>query len=130
MDEQLSARLETLQRQLDELMQAPVIELGEVADGEHARAEVPGVYLINVPDDPTRIVYAGRTESKSVRGRLRDHLSIATRSDLRGMLGEHTEYPREPRLYGGRWIAVHDRQARLSLEKFAIALLMPPFNRG
>ena len=111
------------------LVTARVWSVGEVLRERPSEAEVAGVYLISMPSAPDSMVYAGRTKTKTVRGRLRDHRSMATGSDLRGMLARWPDHPQVPEEYGVRWIEVPSAAERGAVEAFTIAVLVPTFNR-
>ena len=95
MDAAFEQRLKARSDQLAELIGAPVTPLGEVARAKALTARDLGVYAISLPGDPGTIVYVGRTKTKTVRGRIRDHLRIDGSSDLRGMLKRWPELPQD-----------------------------------
>jgi len=111
------------------LVEAPVWEIGELIRAAPSAACAAGVYLISSPGSDQAHLYVGRTKSKTIFGRIRDHCGISTPSDLRGMLPRWPDYPQDPLLYRVRWLAVQDAGERASQELFAIAVLSPLFNR-
>ncbi|MCK4511959.1 GIY-YIG nuclease family protein [bacterium] len=129
MDAEFEQRLRMRFSQLAELMHSPVMPLGEIASASPRTARDLGVYAISLPGDPSTIVYVGRTKTKTVRGRIRDHLRIGTSSDLRGMLKGWPDLPQDAESYEARWVAEADDRERAFRECFAISMLMPRFNR-
>ena len=129
MDAEFEQRLRTRSSQLAELIQSSVMPLGEIASASARTARDRGVYAISLPGDPGAIVYIGRTKTKTVRGRIRDHLKIDTPSDLRGMLKRWPDLPQDAESYEARWVAEADDEERAFREYFAISMLMPKFNR-
>jgi hypothetical protein len=103
--------------------------ISDLLEVKPAEAAVSGVYLISAPDAPGQIVYAGRTKSKTILGRLVDHCGWNTASDLVGMLVRHPEFCRQAKSYSARWLRIEDNIERAQVELFAIAVLRPPFNR-
>lgn len=122
-------RLASLIPQLDSLIGASPMPIDELLDDRPPAAEVPGVYLISLPAERDHAVYVGRTNRKSILGRVRDHVRLNTGSDLRGMLQRHSDFPAECRRYEVRWLRIDDRRTRSAVELFSIAVLLPPFNR-
>ncbi len=129
MDAEFEQRLRMRFSQLAELMHSPVLPLGEIASASPQTARQRGVYAISLPGDPGTIVYVGRTKTKTVQGRIRDHLRINTTSDLRGMLKDAPDLPQDTESYEARWVAEADDRERGFREYFAISMLMPRFNR-
>jgi len=90
---------------------------------------VEGVYMISTPDD-NEIVYVGKTRTKSVAGRVKDHRSINTNSDLKGMLSKlFKDYPQDIDNYLVRCIEIRDPRERTFFEHFLISILQPHFNK-
>ncbi len=110
-------------------MGAPAVQVKDMLAQAPELANVPGVYLLSHCVDASTHVYIGRTKTKSVLGRLKDHCRMRTGSDLAGMLPRHATFPQETSGYYLRWVAVPDATERAQLELFAIAVLRPPFNR-
>jgi hypothetical protein len=125
----IALRIQELSSLLERLLSAPAVPVNELLRQRLEAADLPGVYLISQTEAADSPVYAGRTKTKSVLGRLRDHCVQKTGSDLAGMLSRHPTYPQDPRSYYLRWVAVPDDIARAQLELFAISVLRPPFNR-
>lgn len=125
----IASRVEELTVLLEMLLSAPAHPVGDLLRDAPEPANVPGVYLISQSADASTHVYVGRTKTKSVLGRLKDHCRMKTGSDLAGMLSRHTTFPQETNRYYLRWVAVPDTIERARLELFAIAALRPPFNR-
>ena len=129
MDAEFEQRLTTRSAQLAELMRAPTMPLGEIASASPRTARDRGVYAISLPGDASTIVYVGRAKTRTVRGRIRDHLKIDTPSDLRGMLKRWPDLPQDAESYEARWVAEADDKERAFREYFAISMLMPKLNR-
>jgi hypothetical protein len=125
----IQSRTSVLMARVQELLSAPVRRLDDVVQESRPDAEVEGVYLISSPGHPEDLVYAGRTKSKTVRGRLKDHRNLPTPSDLRGMLPRWPDYPQVVNDYGVRWLPVAEPVERAYLECFTIAVVQPKFNR-
>lgn len=125
----IASRVQELTALLEALLSAPAIRVGDLLTSSPAAADVPGVYLISQSPEISTQVYIGRTKTKSVLGRLRDHCRMKTGSDLAGMLSRHTTFPQETSGYYLRWVSILDGVERAQLELFAIAVLRPPFNR-
>ena len=122
-------RLAVLTAELERLLEARVWRLTDLRRERPPESEVKGVYLISLPEKPETVVYAGRTRTKTVRGRLADHRTMNTSSDLRGMLSRYPDLPQVPDEYGVRWIEVAEASKRGAFEVFVIAVLAPQFNR-
>lgn len=99
-----------------------------VLDKKPLQFNVEGVYIISTPDDE-KIVYAGKTSTKSIAERLRDHRNIDTTSDLKGMLKLFADYPQDIDNYLVRCVEVTDSRERTLFEHFAISILQPVFNK-
>ena len=125
----VESRIATLSEMLAELLAAKVYRLGDIINEPPAAAAVEGVYLFSSPSTPSSLVYAGRTKTKTILGRFKDHSRINTPSDLRGMLLRLPDMPQTSSEYGARWLAVPDPIERSQFELFVIAVLAPPFNR-
>ncbi len=100
----------------------------DVLDNKPSAFDVEGVYVISTPDD-SQFVYVGKTRTKTIVERIRDHRSIDTQSDLKGMLKRHPEYPQEIDRYFVRCAEERDARLRTFLEHFVIGVLQPPFNK-
>ncbi len=122
------ARITVLRDRLSTLLSAEPSRIREILNNKPAAFDVPGAYAIATPDD-SRFVYAGKTRTKTVLGRIRDHRSIDTQSDLRGMLKCHLPYPQEIDSYLVRSLEEKDARLRTFLEHFVIGVLQPPFNK-
>jgi hypothetical protein len=117
-----------MKEMVEKILSAPQYLILDVAT-EPSLHNASGVYLI-IPPDGSRVVYVGKTRSKSIAGRMKDHLSIDTNSDLKGMLKNvFTNYPQEKENYLVQYIAIPDDKERTLFEHFAIAVLNPPFNK-
>lgn len=125
----MKKRIDELEARLTALIESAPVSIAAILAGNDASAAVPGVYLLSAPDKPAAIVYAGRTKSKTIHGRLCDHCQLKTHSDLAGMLKRFPRFPQAPRDYEARWIEIVDPIERAQLELFAIAVLRPLFNR-
>ena len=122
------ARIAALRGRLSTLLSSEPARIRDVLDGEPAAFDVEGVYAISTPDD-SRFVYAGKTRTKTVLGRIRDHRSVDTQSDLRGMLQRYRDYPQEIDSYLVRCQQERDARQRTFLEYFVIGVLQPSFNK-
>jgi len=123
-----SARISRFFSQLFELLSTYPLAIRDVLTNRPSRFNLEGVYVISIPDD-SEIVYVGKTRTKSVIERLRDHRSIDTKSDLKGMLKLFSNYPQEINDYLVRCAEVTDPRKRTMFEHFLISILQPPFNK-
>ncbi len=129
MDAEIEQRLKVRFDQLAELVDSPVMPLGEIAAAKALTARDRGIYAISLPGDPGTIVYVGRTKTRTVRGRIRDHLRVDGSFALRGMLERWPDLPQEAESYEARWVAEPDDRERGFRECFAISMLTPKLNR-
>ncbi len=121
-------RVSEFRSQLFELLSTDPLAIHDVLTNRPSRFNLEGVYAISVPHD-SEIVYVGKTRTKSVIERLRDHRSIDTKSDLKGMLKLFSSYPQEIDNYLVRCAEVTDARKRTMFEHFLISILQPPFNK-
>ncbi len=128
MQEETDSRITSLRECITLLTSSKPFRLADVIDGQPREFNVEGIYCISTPADD-EIVYVGKTRSKSVIGRMKDHRSINTNSDLKGMLKLFPEYPQSIDDYLIRCIEVTDSWQRAFTEHFAIGVLQPPFNK-
>ena len=124
----LLTRIEAYQERLSRLLCSGYLTIRTIAFDRPARFDIEGVYIISTPDDK-KIVYAGRTKTKTVTGRIRDHRSIDTQSDLKGMLRSNQSYPQEIDDYSVRCMEMEDSRERIFFEHFIISILKPVFNK-
>jgi len=126
--EKYSTRISEFHTQLCELLSKGALSIHNIIKKKPSQFNVEGVYAISTPDD-REIVYVGKTLTKSVIGRLSDHRSIDTKSDLKGMLKLFSDYPQEIDHYLVRCVEVADPRKRTYFEHFSISILQPPFNK-
>jgi hypothetical protein len=126
--EDYSNRVAEFQSKLAKMISSEASTIKDIIGGKPSRFNVEGVYVISDPDD-REIVYVGKTVKKSIIGRLIDHRSTDTKSDLRGMLKLFLNYPREIDYYLVRCIEVIDQRERTFFEHFSISVIQPPFNK-
>jgi hypothetical protein len=126
--EEHSAQVSKFSTQLLELLSTDAYTVHDIMMKKPTRFNVEGVYIITTPDD-NKIVYVGKTRTKSVLDRIRDHLNIDTNSDLKGMLKLFPAYPQEIYEYLIRCIDIPDARERTFFEYFLISILQPPFNK-
>ncbi len=128
--EEYSNRISEFRNQLFELLSTDALTIHDVLMKRPSRFNVEGVYLISTPDD-NEIVYVGKTRTKSVIGRLSDHRTKDTKSDLKRMLKLKlfSDYPQEVNNYLVRCVEVVDSRKRTFFEHFSISILQPPFNK-
>ena len=121
-------RISQFHNQLCELLSRDALSIHDIIREKPSQFDVEGVYVISTPDDE-KIVYVGKTRTKSVIGRLSDHRIMDTNSDLKGMLKLFPDYPQETDQYLARCIKVTDPRKRTYFEHFLISILQPPFNK-
>ena len=126
--EDYAYRVAQFQRKLFVLITSKPSTITQVLQEKPSRYEVEGVYVISTPDDK-RIVYVGKTLTKTIIGRIADHRNIDTKSDLKGMLKIFPDYPRQIDKYQVRCTEISDACERMLFEHFAISILGPPFNK-
>lgn len=124
----VSSIIEDHKEKLARLLISSTHTIQDVAFSLHTKFDIGGVYVISTPNDK-EIVYAGRTKTKSVVGRIRDHRSINTSSDLKGMVRINPSYPQGIDSYRVRCIEIIDPRERLFFEHFVIGVLKPTFNK-
>ncbi len=119
--------LDEMKSKLMRLLSSPSHRVSEiiVSPTKHG---VPGVYVIKTPDE-SEVVYVGRTSTKSIAGRIKDHHTAGTSSDLNGMLKRFNDYPQKSGDYIVQYLKVDDSRERVMFEHFSIAVLTPTFNR-
>lgn len=100
----------------------------EIIKTPHQFFKIKGVYLISTPDDD-EIVYIGKTKTKTIAGRIEDHRSIGTDSNLRRMLELYPKYPKEIKEYHIRCKEIKNERERTFFKYFAIGILQPHFNK-
>ena len=123
-----SSNIESHKEKLTRLLYSSVRTIQDVAFSLPAEFDVEGVYVISTPNDK-EIVYAGRTKTKLVIGRIKDHRSTNTNSDLRGMVRINPSYPQGIDTYRVRCTEIIDYKERLFFEHFVIGVLKPAFNK-
>jgi hypothetical protein len=121
-------RVSGLKKQLTRLLTSEAVSIGRVLADKPNGFAVSGVYAISTPADD-EIVYVGKTRTKPIIGRLADHRSLDTKSDLRGMLKIHSDYPQQINEYVARCLCVVDDRQRTFLEHFCIGVVQPRFNK-
>ncbi len=128
--EEHSVRISEFRSQLSKLLSTGTLTIHNILMKKPSRFNVKGVYLISTPDD-NEIVYVGKTRTKSVIGRLSDHRTKDTKSDLKRMLKLKlfSDYPQEVNNYLVRCVEVVDSRKRTFFEHFSISILQPPFNK-
>ena len=90
-----------------------------------------GVYTISLPNDD-EIVYVGKTKTKTIPGRMHDHLMhkhLDTDSDLANMVLRRSELPQDYENYLVRYTPLEDSRMRMRFEMFAISSLNPRLNK-
>ena len=122
------ARISEFREKLLQLLSVDARTIRNVLDKKPLQFNVEGVYIISTPDD-RKIVYAGKTSTKSIIARLRDHRNIDTTSDLKGMLKVFADYPQEIDDYLVRCVEIMHSRERTFFEYFVISILQPPFNK-
>jgi len=119
-------RLEEYRARPLDLLNTQAITTAELL-GDRGSDDCPGVYAISTPVDD-RMVYAGRTKSKSIAGRIADHRNTDAGSDLRGMLKRNPQLPQRIEDCRVRYVGIRDDRDRLFFEYFAIGCLAPALN--
>ena len=127
MEEEHKNRLSDFTERVSKLLGTTPTNVREVIDNNPNEFDVEGVYAISTPDDD--LVYVGKTRTKTISGRIKDHRYMGERSDLRGMLKVFNDYPQEIDKYLVRCIEVADPRERTFFEYFTIGVLSPPFNK-
>lgn len=127
-DDRFCSQVQKLHKRLEELMDSTRYTISKMLASVSSQHDVEGVYVITTPDDRS-VVYVGRTKTKSIRGRMNDHLKNTGSSDLNVMLKEYPDYPQDPSKYCVRYISIEQPQQRNYFEHFAIGILEPPFNK-
>jgi ribosomal protein S3 len=93
--EEHSVRISEFRSQLSKLLSTDTLTIHNILMKKPSRFNVKGVYLISTPDD-NEIVYVGKTRTKSVIGRLSDHRTKDTKSDLKMLkLKLFSDYPQD-----------------------------------
>ena len=90
-----------------------------------------GVYAISYPDD-SQIVYIGKTKTKTIHGRMKDHLQhkhLDTDSDLANMVLRRKLLPQDYENYLVRYVALDEPRDRMRFEMFSISILNPQLNK-
>jgi len=126
--EELSSRISDLQEQLLGLLSTEPASISDVFFNEPPRFNVEGVYMISTPDD-RKVVWVGRTITKSIIGRIADHRSGATTSDLKRRVRGSPEYPQNIDEYLVRCVAIPNPRERILFEHFSIGALQPALNK-
>ena len=126
-EELLNSHIQKHLRRLDCLIGAESMTIGHLLKNRILH-DSSGVYAILVPDD-SEVIYVGRTKTKGVAGRIADHRSINTPSDLRGMLKNNPQLPQQIDEYRVRYVPIEESRDRLFFEMFAIGCLRPRLNK-
>ena len=90
-----------------------------------------GVYAISTPDND-KIVYVGKTKTKSIPGRMYDHLMhkhLDTDSDLANMVLRREYLPQDYSSYLVRYVPLENSRDRMRFEMFTISILNPELNK-
>ncbi len=124
-----SAHISYLSAILCKLLGKEPLSVQDINSGRNiSQFNVEGVYVISTPDD-SEFVYVGRTQRKTVAGRIKDHHCLNTNSDLKGMLSILKNYPQDIDNYLVRCIEIRDPRERTLFEHFLISILQPRFNK-
>ena len=115
-------------RKLEKALRSEPMRIGKIHADKPSSYEVPSVYFISRPKDKG-IVYVGKTQSKTVLGRIKDHRSISTNSDMKGMLKNNPAMTQDVDEYFVRMIRLDDDKERGHFEHFAIGVLKPALNK-
>jgi hypothetical protein len=100
------------------LEQQPVL-LGKIKNSE--KFLFPGVYIATFHES---VQWVGRTQTKTVNGRLEDHRTGHGTSDLNKIVGK------ECLEYGIRAIEIEDHRERIFVEHLFLAMLKPALNKA
>ena len=114
---------------LDELLSKQAEVISKVAGDK--TADSLGVYAISRPDT-NEIVYVGKTKTKTIQGRMYDHLKHKhgdTDSDLANMVIKREKLPQNYSDYLVRYLPINESRDRMRFEMFAISVLDPALNK-
>ena len=125
----IDARIHALKQQLLNLLGSPVTDIERVINDPSSKYKVPGIYAISLPGDQDDIVYIGKTNTKTIQGRIKDHVSIKETSDLSGMVKRDPSLPQAVLSYHVRMLQVPEERDRSNIEYFAISVMSPRLNK-
>ena len=127
----LETYIENISNQKDlliKLLSRRSLSIAHIRREKPSSFNVKGVYIISKPDDQD-IVYAGKTNTKTIIGRISDHMTANTKSDLKIMLNDFRGYPKDAEDYMVRCVEINDMRERAFFEHFVIGALRPMFNK-
>ena len=130
MIEKSKKEIEKWEEKLEELLLKKAELISNVAKNKNIHEL--GVYAISKPDD-SEIIYVGKTKTKTIQGRMYDHLKHKhgdTDSDLANMVLKRKHlYPQDYPNYLVRYLPLEDSRDRMRFEMFTISILNPDLNK-
>ena len=129
MIEKYKKEIERWEEKLEELLSKKPELISNVAKNKNIREK--GVYAISRPDT-NEIVYVGKTKTKTIQGRMYDHLKHKhgdTDSDLANMVLKRPYLPQDYLNYSVRYLPLEDSRDRMIFEMFTISILDPKLNK-
>ena len=126
---ELEKNIQKWKSMLDELLSKQAEVISKVAGDKTANSL--GVYAISRPDTH-KIIYVGKTKTKSIQGRMKDHLQHKhgdTDSDLANMVIKREKLPQNYSDYLVRYLSINEPRDRMRFEMFAISVLDPALNK-
>ena len=126
---ELEKNIQKWKSTLDELLSKQAEVSSKVAEDKTANSL--GVYAISSPDTH-KIIYVGKTKTKSIQGRMKDHLQHKhgdTDSDLANMVIKREKLPENYSDYLVRYLSINEPRDRMRFEMFAISVLDPALNK-
>ena len=129
MIEKYKKEIKKWEEKLEELLSKKQELISNVAKNKNIREK--GVYAISRPDTH-KIIYVGKTKTKSIQGRMKDHLQHKhgdTDSDLANMVIKREKLPQNYSDYLVRYLSINEPRDRMRFEMFAISVLDPALNK-
>ena len=129
MIEKYKKEIKKWEEKLEELLSKKQELISNVAKNKNIREK--GVYAISRPDT-NEIVYVGKTKTKTIQGRMYDHLKHKhgdTDSDLANMVLKRKHLPQDYPNYLVRYLPLEHSRDRMRFEMFTISILNPDLNK-
>ncbi len=114
-------------KKLKELLKSDCYKFDYILKNKE-KFDFEGVYIISKPENLIPI-YAGKTDTKKISGRVYDHKTLSEGSDLKGMVKNKPNFSQNIEEYNIRFMEIKNDRKRMLFENFIISALNPELNK-
>ena len=120
-------RSKELMEKLQNLLDSHSTKLGDLLKNKE-NFDFPAVYVFYKPKSE-EVVYVGRTKTKNINGRMKDHKGTNGSSDMNIMIKGRAGFPQEVEEYIIKFLRIENKRERMFFENFVISILKPELNK-